>query len=186
MHLNLFDSSNSRKYYLLHLDRLSPNTDYFLQVWGEAVVWTGMWSRWHQLCYVCLSILWKFSLVLDLEFWVVEWNSIPYMRKVKGYKEYLKAPSSIHYHHTSTGHLNNMNNLSMIGREGHGFARTIRDSIDIKVNTPTLNRNIGKYNLPNVWEAILANTPELQIKCHWELLLHQQVWRTSLVPPGTP
>ena len=38
-------------------------------------------------------------------------------------------------------------NFNIIGKEDKGLARTIKESIYIRVNNPTLNRNIGKYNL---------------------------------------
>ena len=44
------------------------------------------------------------------------------------------------------------------------LARNIKDSIFIKVNNPTLNRNIGKFNLPNTWDRVLLNTPGLNLK----------------------
>ena len=44
------------------------------------------------------------------------------------------------------------------------MARTIKESIYIRVNNPTLNRNIGKYNLPHIWDNILFNIPELKMK----------------------
>ena len=34
----------------------------------------------------------------------------------------------------------------------------------IHVNGPTLNRNLGKYQLPNVWDSILQASPMLQLK----------------------
>ena len=37
-------------------------------------------------------------------------------------------------------------------------------SIFIRVNNPTLNRNIGKFNLPHVWDRVLLNTPGLTLK----------------------
>ena len=59
-----------------------------------------------------------------------------------------------------------MDNFSIVGREGHGFARIIKESIYIMVNNLTLNRNIGKYNLLYMWDGVLVKIPELQIK-HW-------------------
>ena len=36
--------------------------------------------------------------------------------------------------------------------------------IDIyRVNNPTLNRNVGKYNLPHIWDKVLFTIPELRI-----------------------
>ena len=49
-------------------------------------------------------------------------------------------------------------------REGdHGPARTIKQSIYIRVNNPTLNRNIGKYSLHHIWDRVLLNTHDLKI-----------------------
>ena len=41
--------------------------------------------------------------------------------------------------------------------------RTIKEAIYIWVNNPTLNRNIGKYNLNHIWDRVLFNTPGLKI-----------------------
>ena len=62
------------------------------------------------------------------------------------YKEHLKAPSAIHHHSSQTGHPTSHNNFQIIGREGHNLARNIKESIYIRVNNPTLNNNIGKFN----------------------------------------
>ena len=35
------------------------------------------------------------------------------------------------------------------------MARAIKEAIYIRVNNPTLNRNIGKYNLPHTWDKVL-------------------------------
>ena len=74
------------------------------------------------------------------------------------YKEHLKAPSAIHHHSNQTGITTNQNNFQIIGREGHNLARNIKESIYIKVNNPTLNNNIGKFNLSHIWDRVLLNT----------------------------
>ena len=43
------------------------------------------------------------------------------------------------------------------------MARAIKEAMYIKVNNPTLNRNIGKYNLPYIWDRGLYPIPELKI-----------------------
>ena len=43
----------------------------------------------------------------------------------------------------------------MIGREGQNMARAIKEAMYIRVNNPMLNRNIGKYTLPNIWNKVL-------------------------------
>ena len=79
------------------------------------------------------------------------------------YKEHLKDPSSIHQHSNHTGHPTSHNNIQLIGAEGHSLARNIKESIFIRVNNPTLNRNIGKFNLPHIWDRVLLNTPGLNL-----------------------
>ena len=50
-----------------------------------------------------------------------------------------------------TGHPTNQNNFQIVGREGHNLARNIKESIYIRVNNPSLNNNIGKFNLSHIW-----------------------------------
>ena len=78
-------------------------------------------------------------------------------------KEHLKQPSPIHGHSQTTGHSIENNNFNIIGREDQGQARTIKESIYIRVNNPTINQNIGKYNLNHIWDRVLFNTPGLKL-----------------------
>ena len=82
----------------------------------------------------------------------------------EGFKEHLKEPSPIHHHSNNTGHPTSQNNFQIIGREEHGLAKNIKESIFIRVNNPTLNRNIGKFNLPHIWDRVLLNTSGLTLK----------------------
>ena len=79
------------------------------------------------------------------------------------YGEHLKAPSPIYEHQNNTGHTISVENFKIIGKEGHNMARTVKEAMYIRVNNPTLNRNIGKYNLPHLWDKILHSIPELKI-----------------------
>ena len=79
------------------------------------------------------------------------------------FKEHLKAPSPIYEHDIKTGHKTSVENFRIIGREGHGISRTIQEAIYIRVNNPTLNRNVGKYNMPHIWDKVLFTIPELRI-----------------------
>ena len=79
------------------------------------------------------------------------------------YREHLKAPSPIFLHQNSSGHQTTLDNFKIIGREDNNLARTIKESMFIRVNNPTLNRNIGKYNLPHIWDNILYTIPELKM-----------------------
>ena len=78
----------------------------------------------------------------------------------KRFKEHLKE----HHHSISTGHPTTQHNFPIIGREGHSIAKTVkRIYLHIRVNNPTLNRNIGKFNLHHIWDRVLLDTPGLKI-----------------------
>ena len=86
------------------------------------------------------------------------------------FKEHLKDPSPIHHHSSNTGHPTTQQNSQIIGKEEHGLARNIKESIFIRVNNPTLNNNIGKFNLPHIWDRVLLNTPGLTLKRHVQVV----------------
>ena len=78
-------------------------------------------------------------------------------------KKHLKQPSAIHVHIQQIGHNTKETSFNIIGREDQGLARTTKESIYIGVNNPTLNQNIGKYNLSHIWDRVLFNTPGLKL-----------------------
>ena len=80
------------------------------------------------------------------------------------YKEHLKAPSPIHDHSNTSGHSITLNNFSIVGREEQNLSRLIKESVFIRVNNPSLNKNIGKYYLSHIWDEVLINSIELKLK----------------------
>ena len=80
------------------------------------------------------------------------------------FKEHLKAPSPIYDHHTTTGHETSLENFSIVGREDQNLIRAIKEANYIRVNNPSLNKNIGKYHLPHIWDEVLLNSSELKLK----------------------
>ena len=80
------------------------------------------------------------------------------------YKEHLKAPSPIHLHTSTSGHPISPECFSIVDREVQGLTRNIKDIMYIKVNDPSLNRNLGKFQLPPIWDQVLKDTPSLHIK----------------------
>ena len=82
------------------------------------------------------------------------------------YKEHLKAPSLIYDHHNITGHETSIENFSIVGREDQNLIRAIKEAIYIRVNSPSLNKNIGKYHLPHIWDEVLLNISELKLKSY--------------------
>ena len=79
-------------------------------------------------------------------------------------KEHLKAPSPIFDHYNITGHKVSLENFSIVGREEQNLMRTIKEALYIKVNNPSLDRIIGKYHLPHIWDEVLFNTSEFKLK----------------------
>ena len=80
------------------------------------------------------------------------------------FKEQLRAPCPIHQHTSSAGHPINSDCFSIVHREAQGTTRNIKQAMFIRANDPSLNRNLGKYQLPYVWDQILQVTPALQLK----------------------
>ena len=80
------------------------------------------------------------------------------------FKEHLKAPSPIYDHQNITGHNVTLDNFSIVEREDQNLCRWIKEALYIRVNNPSLNKSIGKYHLPHIWDEVLHNTSELKLK----------------------
>ena len=66
------------------------------------------------------------------------------------YREHMRSPSPIMDHYNTTGHEVSLDNFTIVGRENNNIARNIREAIFTRVNDPSLNRNIGKFQLPHI------------------------------------
>ena len=80
------------------------------------------------------------------------------------FQEHQKAPSPIFDHTNTTGHNINLENFSIVGREDQNLKRVIKEALFIRVNNLSLNRNVGKFHLPHIWDEVLFNTSELKLK----------------------
>ena len=80
------------------------------------------------------------------------------------FKEHQKALSPIFDHFNITGHSISIDNFNISGRENQNLMRVIKEALYIRVNNPSLNKNIGKYHLPHIWDEVLLNISELKIK----------------------
>ena len=78
--------------------------------------------------------------------------------------EHQKATSPIYDHFNTSGHTVTIDNFSIVGREDLNLMRTIKEALYIRVTNPSLNRNIGKYLLPHIWNEVLLKIPELKLK----------------------
>ena len=90
-------------------------------------------------------------------------------------------PSPIYIHESITGHSTSVEDFSILGREDNHFTRSIKESIYIKVNSHTLNKNIGKYILPHIWDRFLLTTHKFKIKNQQEQQ-ESEVHNTTQVP----
>ena len=79
-------------------------------------------------------------------------------------KEHFKAPSPIHLHSTTTGHPMDPNQFNKVHKEVNSHSRTIKEAMFIWVQDPPLNRNLGKYQHPHIWDHLLQASPTLQHK----------------------
>ena len=73
------------------------------------------------------------------------------------FKEHLKATSPIHDHINISGHSVTIDNFSISGREDQNLTRLIKEALYIRVNNPSLNKNVGKYHLPHIWDEVPLN-----------------------------
>ena len=62
----------------------------------------------------------------------------------KRFREHLRSPSPIYNHYKTTGHAVSLDNFSIVGRDDQSMTRTIREAMLIRVNDPSLKRNIDK------------------------------------------
>ena len=83
---------------------------------------------------------------------------------MRGSKNTRKPPSPIFDHYNITGHNISVDNFNIVGREDQNLKRAIKEALFIRVNNPSLNRNVGKYHLPHIWDEVLLNIPELKLK----------------------
>ena len=75
-----------------------------------------------------------------------------------------EGPLLIYDHSNITGHTTTLEDFSIVGREDQNLTRLIKESVYIRVNYPSLNKNIGKYHLPHIWDEVLLNSTELKLK----------------------
>ena len=80
-------------------------------------------------------------------------------------KDHRRAPSPVHLHSTNTGHPPpSLDNIDILAREAHSKKRLIKESMYIRVNNPVLNRNIGKYELPHIYDKLLKSCKDLNFQ----------------------
>ena len=91
-------------------------------------------------------------------------------------QEHLKAALPIYDLQSKTSHSTSVKDFNIVSRKEHNLARYISH---FRVNDPTLYRNIGKFNLPPVWDRVLLNTTGLKVKNN------KNIKCTTLVPPIT-
>ena len=80
------------------------------------------------------------------------------------FKEHLKVPTPMYDHYNTAGYTTIVESFSIVGREEQNLTISIKEGMLMRVNDPSLNRNIGKYHLPHIWDEVLINTPEIKCK----------------------
>ena len=77
--------------------------------------------------------------------------------------EYHKASLPIYHPQSRTSQSTLVEDLNIVGGKRDSFTRTIKESIYIRVNNPTLNSNSGKYKLPYIRDRVMFTVPQLKI-----------------------
>ena len=76
-------------------------------------------------------------------------------------KEHFKAPSPIQHHYRTP---TDPDQFNIVHKDVNSHSRTIKEAMFIWVQDPTLNRNLGKYQLLHIWDHLLQASPTLQCK----------------------
>ena len=66
-------------------------------------------------------------------------------------------------HHSLSAKYSVIGTLTHRAKTVCNLARTIKESIYIRVNNPNLNQNTVKYNLRHIWDRVLFNTSGLKL-----------------------
>ena len=80
------------------------------------------------------------------------------------FRQHPRALSPINQQSKTTEHQMDLKCIAIIDMEAQGATRMIKEAMYILVNDPYLNRNLGKCNLPNLWDKVLEDNPSLQLK----------------------
>ena len=82
----------------------------------------------------------------------------------KRVKEHFKSSSPMCHHTTTTGHPLDPEQCNIVHKEVNSHSRMIKEAMFICMQNPTLNRNLGKYQLPHIWDHLLQVSSTLQCK----------------------
>ena len=63
-----------------------------------------------------------------------------------------------------TGHQVTIENFNIVGREDQNLSRAIKEALYIRVNNPSLNKNIGKFHLPHIWDEVQHLRTKIEIR----------------------
>ena len=78
------------------------------------------------------------------------------------FEKHLKVPYPIYEHQNITDHTTSVAIFKVMGGEWQNTARGIIEAVYIRVNNPTLHKNIGKFNLLHIWYKVLCSTQNLK------------------------
>ena len=77
------------------------------------------------------------------------------------------SSSAILQHCKDSNHpLPTVSNFNIIDKETNDTKRKILEGMYIKVNNPPLNRNVGKFEVPNVYNTVLNEKGGLLLSCN--------------------
>ena len=72
-------------------------------------------------------------------------------------KEHHRDASPVGHHLGYNQHRLDSDNIKILDRESRWFERGVRESIQIRVRSPSLNRDRGRHHLPSVYDSIVQS-----------------------------
>ena len=127
---------------------------------GQMLILIGLMADVEPLCSLSwLMLLPRTMADLIANFWA---DAIAHIFEVVIF--HLFGRYCAYQHLNISGHSVTIDNFSILGREDQNLTRLIKEALYIRVNNPSLNKNVGRYHLPHIWHEVLLNISELKLK----------------------
>ena len=76
----------------------------------------------------------------------------------KRLSEHKRDSSPVGHHMNYNKHTLDQDNIKIIDKENKWFERGVRDAIHIRANSPTLNRDQGRHQLPPIYNSLIQES----------------------------
>ena len=80
------------------------------------------------------------------------------------FRDHNREPSPVYLHRVHSGHPPpTEQDVDILAQEPNATKRLFKEAMFIRVHNPILNRNVGKYQLPHIYDNLIKHNEELKI-----------------------